>query len=84
MTCNVRITKPAERQFKKFNQSVRRQLFDVFDRLQSDPFVLDIKKLKIPFEGYRVRSGQYRILLVMEKKVVTIYSIKHRKDASRI
>ena len=81
---SVRITKPAERQFKKLTQSVQGQLFKVFDKLQLDPFVSDIKKLKTPFEGYRVRSGQYRILLVVEKKVVTIYSIKHRKDAYKI
>ncbi len=84
MAHSVRITKLAERQFKKFTPSVQRQLFDVFDKLQTDPFLLDIKKLKTPFEGYRVRSGQYRILLVVEKKVVKIYSIKHRKDAYRI
>lgn len=44
---------------------------------------LDIKKLNVPFAGYRLRVGCYRLLFTIEKDSIQIYSIKHRKDAYR-
>ena len=34
-------------------------------------------------EGYRIRTGKYRILFLIddEKKIINVYRIKHRKDA---
>ncbi len=77
------LTKRASKEFGKLSPLLKKQVGGVIDDLEKDPSGCDIKKLKTPFEGYRVRSGNYRILCVIEKKEVVIYSIQHRKDAYR-
>jgi mRNA interferase RelE/StbE len=50
--------------------------------LAVDPRPIGSQKLT-NIEGYRVRSGSYRVLYVVDDalKKVSIYRIKHRKDA---
>ncbi len=71
---------------KRLQMSFRKKqntYFTVIENLKENPFnkKLDVKKLKTSFEGYRVRKGSFRILFEKENKIITIYSIKHRKDA---
>ena len=42
-----------------------------------------IKKLKLPFQGYRKRVGNYRILFDFDNAVIVIQRIINRKDAYR-
>jgi mRNA interferase RelE/StbE len=51
------------------------------DKLGEDPRPIGVQKLT-DYEGYRIRSGNYRVLFeIIEKvKAVYIYRIKHRKD----
>ncbi|MFA5829782.1 MAG: type II toxin-antitoxin system RelE/ParE family toxin [Candidatus Gracilibacteria bacterium] len=41
---------------------------------------LNIKKLRAPKEGYRLRVGDYRILFIKEQNLITIHDVGHRKD----
>jgi mRNA interferase RelE/StbE len=41
----------------------------------------DIKKLTDFTPEYRLRVGNYRILFEIKEQKITIYRIKHRKDA---
>jgi mRNA interferase RelE/StbE len=52
--------------------------------LSNDPRPIGIQKLTNE-EGYRIRSGNYRILFEINDKSQTIfiYRIKHRKDVYR-
>ena len=51
-------------------------------QLEEDPRPIGVQKLTQK-EGYRIRSGNYRILfeIVDKSKTISIYRIKHRKDA---
>lgn len=51
-------------------------------QLKDEPRPIGVQKLSAQ-EGYRIRSGNYRILFEIndESKTVFIYRIKHRKDA---
>ena len=53
-------------------------------KLQEEPRPVGIQKLTNE-EGYRIRSGNYRILFTIEEKskTVFIYRIKHRKNVYR-
>ena len=54
----------------------------VIDQLQAlGPNSSQLKKLKTPLVGYRKRVGQYRILFDVDNQNLTIYRIRHRKDA---
>ncbi len=53
-------------------------------KLENNPYTTGTRKLR-GIEGYRFRVGRYRILYDIDQatKTVTIYGIRHRKDAYR-
>lgn len=74
------------RHYKKLSRDVQETLDGIFaGPFRDNPLskALDVKKLNTPFEGYRLRFGSYRMLFTVEKDVITVYSIQHRKDAYR-
>ncbi len=78
------LTAAADRQYKKLPKEVARAIAGAFDgEFSRNPLsqALDVKKLHVPFEGYRLRVRTYRILFTVEEGVITVYSIKHRRDA---
>ncbi len=83
MQFKIELTKVALKNFKSLSEKNTLVIFAAIEDLKQDPFNknLDIKKLKTPFEGYRIRKGSFRILFIIENKTILIYSIKHRKDA---
>lgn len=84
MAYSIEFTNKAHKSWGRLTRVTKRQLTQTIDLLSKNPFVLDIKKLKTPFEGYRVRSGYYRILLTIEKKHIVIYAVSLRKDVYKI
>jgi len=78
------LTSRALREFKKLPRDVSLGISELFSgEFCKNPLsrVFDIKKLKVPFQGFRLRVGDYRILFIIEKDRIVVYSIKHRKDA---
>jgi mRNA interferase RelE/StbE len=71
-----------QKDMDRFGQKVLRQLLERVKSLAHDPRPPGSLKLTAD-EGYRLRSGDYRILYRIdeEKKAVYIYRIKDRKDA---
>jgi mRNA interferase RelE/StbE len=71
-----------QKDMDRFGQKVLRQLLEKVKSLTHDPRPPGSLKLTAD-EGYRLRSGDYRILYRIdeEKKAVYIYRIKDRKDA---
>ncbi|MDP1676858.1 MAG: type II toxin-antitoxin system RelE/ParE family toxin [Bacteroidota bacterium] len=64
-----------------------KEAFKILSRiaqLESDPRPIGIQKLHHK-EGYRIRSGNYRILYEIDdkKESILIYRIKHRKEVYR-
>lgn len=44
----------------------------------------DIKKLKPPLEGFRLRCGEYRLIFNFHNQaILEIKSVRHRRDAYR-
>jgi mRNA-degrading endonuclease RelE of RelBE toxin-antitoxin system len=77
------LTTKAGRECRKLPQGAVIFIMEALDGLSKDPFSksLDVKKLKAPFEGFRLRVGEWRILYVIEGQGIMVYSIKNRKDA---
>jgi mRNA interferase RelE/StbE len=71
-----------QKDMDRFGQKVLCQLLERGKSLTHDPRPPGSLKL-IADEGFRLRSGDYRILYRIdeEKKAVYIYRIKDRKDA---
>lgn len=46
--------------------------------------IRNLKKLKHPVASYRIRTGQYRIGIFIDRDVVEFARVAHRKDIYRI
>lgn len=76
----------ADRDYRKLPKPVRATIDALFEgEFRREPLSrdLDIKKLRLPFQGFRVRTGSYRILFTLVEDRIEVYSIRHRKDAYR-
>ncbi|MEK9149974.1 MAG: type II toxin-antitoxin system RelE/ParE family toxin [Candidatus Desantisbacteria bacterium] len=78
----------------RYESSVRKELDSIPDRyyqrveeaimaLGLEPRPFGVKKIRP--DDWRIRVGDYRILYEIDdkRKMVTIYRVKHRKDAYR-
>lgn len=59
-----------------------KKIFNRLMQLKDDPRPIGVQKLSTQ-EGYRIRSGDYRILFEINDEIETvlIFRIKHRKEA---
>ncbi|MBI3623613.1 type II toxin-antitoxin system RelE/ParE family toxin [Candidatus Pacearchaeota archaeon] len=72
-------TKKALDNLEDFENSISQRIIKKVNELSANPFSKDIKKLKNML-GYRLRVGDYRIIFDIEKDVVVILKIGHRKN----
>jgi mRNA interferase RelE/StbE len=78
----IEFAKAAEKQFAVLQKQDLKKIAKRIEKLASNPFPPDCKKLEGSDDIYRVRQGDYRILYsVFEKKlVVLVLKIGHRKE----
>ena len=84
MAYRIIIKPSAQQDLDKFpNKEVERIALKI-KLLESNPRPVGIQKLSGE-EGYRIRSGKYRILYEINdnSKSIFIYRVKHRKEAYR-
>jgi len=72
----------AQKDLDEFRRKIFQQIKDKILSLSKNPRPQGCLKL-IAEEGYRLRSGNYRIIYRIndKEKTVYIYRIKHRKEA---
>lgn len=69
---------------RKDNELIKKKLtFYVYPQLKQEPhWGINIKKLHgYDPETWRYRIGRYRLFYIIEKQVVSMISMDHRKDA---
>ncbi|MBC8323189.1 MAG: type II toxin-antitoxin system RelE/ParE family toxin [Candidatus Marinimicrobia bacterium] len=83
MPYKIEIVKSAEKESQKIDKKYLRRIVASINTLSDNPFPLNTKKLVGSDSSYRLRAGQYRILYEVDtnNKIVTIFRIRHRKDA---
>lgn len=74
--------KSARKELEALQGEIRDQVAGAIKSLAENPHPRGAVKLKT-FDGYRVRSGDYRILYTVDSTQVIVYSIGHRKDVYR-
>ena len=74
-----------ESELRKIDRQYITKILDAINALSENPFPVQSKKLRGAEASYRLRVGEYRVIyrVDMENKVVTIYHVRHRKDAYR-
>ncbi|MBI4548689.1 MAG: type II toxin-antitoxin system RelE/ParE family toxin [Ignavibacteriae bacterium] len=84
MAYEIIIKPSAQRDFDSFPTKEVVRISQRIALLANDPRPFGVQKLTSE-EGYRIRSGNYRILYVVDdnKRKILVYRIKHRKEAYR-
>jgi len=65
------ITKHAQKELKKIPLQFRKGIVEKIDQLGENPFPTQSRKLK-DTEGYRLRTGHFRILYKVDKRLKSI------------
>jgi len=78
---NIHLDKRLDKDFKKMEEKMRNDIFKAISELEHFSIgSKNIKKLRTPFDGYRKRTGDYRVLFKVIEHDIFIYAIRHRKD----
>lgn len=84
MLYTVVFKKTAFKELKSLPKNIQQKILDAVQLLAVNPYteLLQIKKMKGAESLYRVRIQDYRMIYVIENKIikVTIIKIGHRKD----
>jgi mRNA interferase RelE/StbE len=73
-----------EKDLSTIPKNILRVIFKKIESLRDNPRRKGVEKL-VAIEGWRLRVGKYRILYQIDdrKRIITIYRVKHCKEAYR-
>jgi len=74
MTYEVRWTDTSIKQLKKLDKNIAKRIIEKVEFITRDPFLF-VKKLK-GFDLYRLRVGDYRIIMSIQKKRMLIFVLE--------
>jgi len=81
LASKIFLEKKARRQIEDLNEDMKKRIFLTLNELQKGFSArLDIKKLKGTTNHYRIRVGNYRILLVIEHDKTYVYDVSNREN----
>jgi len=66
----------------ELQKEMARRVLDKAETLR-DSLSGDVKRLTNHTQEYRLRVGDYRVLFDVKNDKITVYRVKHRKDAYR-
>jgi mRNA interferase RelE/StbE len=71
----------ALKQLDKLNNQTRERIINAVERLRMRPYEYNLKKL-VGITGYRLRVGDYRVILDIDnnKLIILVLKVGHRKN----
>ena len=81
----IELKKSAEKDLNKIPQKLIYKILKTVEGLRNNPFPRGVRKITGTEKFFRIRIGDYRIIYHVdeENKIVTIYYIRHRREAYR-
>ena len=81
----LKITEQAQKDLASLDKRTQRQIRVALDRLLGYPQAVDLKKLKGSQDIWRLRVGDWRVILRLDRGQGTLYvlRIRNRRDAYR-
>jgi mRNA interferase RelE/StbE len=76
---NIEWKEHALQDIEKLESSIARRIIKKVDELSENPFSKEIKRLK-GSNDFRLRVGDYRVIFSIERNVIQILKIGHRKN----
>ncbi len=80
MCYRLEIREEARQQLRALAKEQRRNVGRRLDALQSN-LSGDVKKLTAKTHEYQLRVGSLRVLLTLEKDLISVYALRDRKQA---
>ena len=73
----------SEHDLRKIDRQYVSRILKAVESLADNPFPVQSRKLKDSESSYRLRIGDYRVIYQVDSqsKILTIYHIRHRKNA---
>lgn len=83
-TYHIELETRARRELMELPRDIQQRIADCLDDLEDNPRPPGTKKL-VGQEGYRIRTGDYRMLYIIDDahRLVRIYRIGHRREVYR-
>ncbi|ACV63267.1 addiction module toxin, RelE/StbE family [Desulfofarcimen acetoxidans DSM 771] len=77
------ITKRAKKDLSKLDEKTNQRIIKALDKMVKCPSNADLKKLKGQEDFWRLRVGDYRVILKIVGEEITVYAlrVKHRREA---
>jgi mRNA interferase RelE/StbE len=76
----LQISNHAEKQLKKLPETIAKKILSKLMQTMTEPRKANYKKLKGYENSWRVRVGDYRVILKIENETMIVTKIAHRKD----
>lgn len=79
----IELKRSVEHDLRKIDRQFILKILDGIENLSENPFALQSRKMKGAETSYRLRIGDYRVIYQVNtiEKIVTVYHVRHRKDA---
>ncbi len=80
MVYEIRWTAIASRQFGRLEKPIQKRIINKLDSIRDNPFFYATRL--VGFDAYKIRVGDHRIILGIEKNILVILVLKvgHRKS----
>ena len=81
----IRWKRSAERDLRNIDPQQIPRIIQAIEFLADNPFPSQCRKLRGSERDYRIRVGDYRVVYQVDtkRKLVTIYHVRHRREAYR-
>ncbi|MEK6873490.1 MAG: type II toxin-antitoxin system RelE/ParE family toxin [Nanoarchaeota archaeon] len=76
---NLEWKEHALQNIEKLENSIARRIVKKIEELAENPFSKDVKRLK-GNNDFRLRVGDYRVIFSIEKDIIIILKVGHRKN----
>jgi mRNA interferase RelE/StbE len=75
----------AEKELRAIDKQHIPKIIEAVESLANNPFPSQSRKLRVVEKSYRIRVGPYRVVyqIDVERGMLTIYHVRHRKDIYR-
>ena len=85
MSYRIEIRDSVRKEVAAFPRRDQHRVMAAIASLAQEPRPLGVRKLSGPFEAYRIRVGDYRVVYQIADKVLIVYIVRvaHRKDVYR-
>lgn len=81
----ISIERRAEKDLDKLPRNIFKLAIKKILSLSQEPLPLQVKKLRTPYNDWRLRIGDYRVIYEIDNKqgIVRIFRVKHQEDVYR-